>query len=109
MIKKVETVEDVLAIVDICPHMAKAPLFVNGVSAGVLDKDYTLGVFYDDDKRVVFRAYVVYADRDDITFIMDERYVMFDYCCDWDVNDVIYWHAGCPEKDETESMEWWKL
>ena len=106
MIKKVETIEDVLAILDIAPNLAKVPLHDDD-GLGLLDEtDDTIGTFYDDVKKDVFKVWEVYSERSDLTFYMKESLCYFeDVKHEFHKQGVHTWHWGRPDSKE-DSIDW---
>ena len=102
MIKKIETIEDVLAVIDICPSLAKASIFANDDEYGFFEEIPTsLGIFYDDEKRDVFRVYTIYAEESDMTFFMKEFY---EVGSGWHPLSVMTWYWGSYNNEDAINL-----
>ena len=94
MIKRIETMKDVKAVLDFAPELEDCFLFDDVFGLFNNDKN-SLGSFYDDEKKDVFNVWKVYGQNDDITFFMMQslRYEADVKVLDWcygkeETNDV---------------------
>lgn len=105
--KRIKTIEDVIAATTLCPYLKDVPIMSSkeiggGFSEGLLINygKCDLGTYIDEEKGEVFHAYTVYAEADDMTFIIKEIYDTTKP--GWIVKDVLDFHFGSPEEKEDE-------